>query len=68
MSDKKVKVRVILDQGDHAIDDVLTLSAEEAKVAVAAGWADDHPEAVKYAESLGKTAKAVPANDDGGTE
>lgn len=65
MSDKKVKVRVILDQGEHTIDDVLTLSAEAAKVAVEAGWADDHPEAVKYAESLGKPAKADPANDEG---
>jgi hypothetical protein len=54
----KVKVRVIVDQGDHSIDDVLSLSSHDAKAAVAAGWADDNPSAVKYAEGIKKAADA----------
>lgn len=56
MSNSNTKVRVIVDYGDHAINDVVTLSADEAKAAVAAGWADSHPDAVKYAEGLKKAA------------
>jgi hypothetical protein len=51
---KGVKVRVIADHPDHAINDVPTLPADDAKAAVEAGWADDHPAAVAYAESLAK--------------
>ena len=51
---KGTKVRVLSDQGEHKVDDVITLPADEAKAAVAAGWADDHPSAVKYAEGLKK--------------
>ena len=52
MSEKSTKVRVLSDQGDHKINDVLALPADEAKAAVTAGWADDNPAAVKYAEGL----------------
>ena len=51
---KKTKVRVIIDHAEHRIDDVVALLPEDAAAAVAAGWADDHPAAVKYAESLTK--------------
>lgn len=52
----KTKVRVLADHDDHKANDVLSLSAAEAKIAVAAGWADDNPAAVKYAEGLKKAA------------
>lgn len=65
MSDKKIKARVIAQHADHEIDDVITLTETEAKSAAAEGWADAHPDAVKYAESLGKPAKAPAANDEG---
>jgi hypothetical protein len=58
---KGTKVRVLSDQGEHKVDDVISLPADEAKAAVAAGWADDHPSAVKYAEGLKKSA---PAGDE----
>ena len=54
----KTKVRVIVDQGRHKVNDVVSLAPDEAKAAVAAGWADDHPSAVKYAEGLKKHAPA----------
>lgn len=53
---KKVKVRVIADHGEHAINDTPSLSPDEAKAAEAAGWADSAPAAVKYAEGLKKAA------------
>lgn len=56
MSEKSTKVRVLSDQGDHKINDVLALPADEAKAAVAAGWADDNLAAVKYAEGLNAPA------------
>jgi hypothetical protein len=59
---KTVKVRVIADQGDYVINDVLSLKADDAAAAVAAGWADDHPSAVKYAERLKKAADANAAD------
>lgn len=55
------KLRVLAATGEHQPNDVITLSDAEAKAAVAAGWADDAPEAVKYAESL--KAPAAPAAD-----
>jgi hypothetical protein len=47
-----VKVRILCAQGGWKPDDVAELPADEAAAAVAAGWADDHPEAVAFAESL----------------
>lgn len=64
MSDKKIKARVIAQHADHDVDDVITLTEAEAKAAEAEGWADSNAAAVKYAESLGRPAKA-PANDEG---
>lgn len=55
---KNAKVSVIVDQGGHKVNDVVSLAPDEAKAAVAAGWADDHPSAVKYAEGLKKPAPA----------
>lgn len=70
MSDKKtppagdVKVRVIAEHGGHKINDVLTLSADEAQVAKDNGWGDPSPAAVAYAESLTNPATdAAPAAD-----
>lgn len=59
-ADKTTKVRVIADTADHRINDVLTLDAAAAKAAVAAGWADDDPAAVAYAEGLGQPDDAGP--------
>lgn len=47
---KGVKVRVLVDHAGHKCDDVVTLSADEAKAAAEAGWADAHPSAVAFAE------------------
>ena len=47
---KGVKVRVLVDHLDHKCDDVVTLSADDAKAAEAAGWADATPAAVAFAE------------------
>lgn len=59
---EKTKVRVLLD-GDHGkINDVVALSADEAKAAVAAGWADATPAAVTYAEK-NPNPKAEAAQD-----
>ena len=44
------KVRVLIDTADYKINDTPILSDEEAAAAVAGGWADDSPAAVKYAE------------------
>lgn len=49
---KFTKARVIADHGDHKVNDVVKLDAADLKAAVAAGWADPHPSAVAYAESL----------------
>lgn len=55
---KTKKVRVIADHPGHAINAVLTLPADEAGEAVAAGWADDSPAAVAYAESIAPDEKS----------
>jgi hypothetical protein len=47
---KPVKVRVLVDHQGHKCDDVVTLSADDAEAAAAAGWADAHPSAVAFAE------------------
>lgn len=47
-----VKVRVLVDHRDYAVNEVAELTAEEAAAAVKEGWADDTPAAVAYAESL----------------
>lgn len=46
-----VEVRVLHDHLDHRANDVATLSAHDAEVAVKAGWADADPDAVAYAKS-----------------
>lgn len=67
MSDKTakpagaVKVRVIADHADHKINDVVTMTADDAKTAVAAGWADADPAAVAYAESIAPAPADEPA-------
>lgn len=53
---KQTKVRVIADQGEFKINDVIAMDEAEAAAAVAAGWADSSADAVKYGESLGKPA------------
>lgn len=63
MSDKKIKARVIAQHADHDVDDVISLTAEEAKAAETEGWADSNPAAVKYAESLGRPSKVTPADE-----
>lgn len=46
----KVKARVLVD-GDHGkINDIVSLTPEQAEAAVAAGWADTSPAAVAYAK------------------
>lgn len=47
----EVEVRVLVDTLDHKVDDVITLTAEEAVAARAAGWADPDPAAVAFAKS-----------------
>lgn len=54
----KRKVRVIAEHGGHKIDEVLALAPAAAKAAVEGGWADDHPDAVKYAERRHTKAEA----------
>ena len=44
------KVRVLVVTADYKINDTPILPDDEAVAAVAAGWADDSPAAVKYAE------------------
>jgi membrane protein involved in colicin uptake len=51
---KFTKARVISDHGEHRVDDVVKLAAEDLKAAVAGGWADPHPSAVAHAEGLAK--------------
>jgi hypothetical protein len=60
---KPVEARVIIDHGEHKIDDVITGPAAEA--AVAGGHADDHPSAVAYAKKLArrKAREAADAED-----
>ncbi len=55
------KLRILAATGVHQPNDVIMLSDAEAKAAVAAGWADDAPEAVKYAEGLILPAPSAPA-------
>jgi len=45
----KVPVRVLMDVGEHAANDVIMLSRKAADAAQAEGWADADPEAVKAA-------------------
>lgn len=47
-----VKVRILTNCAFGQVDTVQTLSAEDAQQAVAAGLADDNPDAVAYAETL----------------
>ncbi len=47
-----VKVRVLTTCSLGQANEVIELSAEEAKAAVGAGLADDNPDAVAYAETL----------------
>ncbi len=54
-----VKVRVIADYSSFQINDVVTMNADEAAAAVADGWADDHPSAVAYAESIALPAEVT---------
>lgn len=60
---KPVEARVILDHGEHKIDDLI--AGAEAEAAVAAGHADDHPSAVAYAKKLArrKSREAADAED-----
>ena len=53
-----VEVRVIAFNGEHPVNSVISLPADEAAAAVAGGWADDHPSAVAYAKSLAGDAPA----------
>lgn len=55
------KLRVLVATGEHQPDDVISLAEAAAKTAVAEGWADDTPEAVKYAEGLAAAATAEAA-------
>lgn len=57
MAKKTVPVRVISAHADFSIDQVVNIDAAQVDGAVAAGWADPHPDAVAYARSLpGSTA------------
>lgn len=47
-----IEARILLDQGDWRVNDVALLTASELKVGIAAGWADNHPDAIAYARSL----------------
>lgn len=47
---EKAEARVLVATDDYAVDDIITGKA--ADVAVAAGWADDHPSAVAYAKNV----------------
>lgn len=47
-----VRVRVLTDCWLGRCDDVVELPASDAAVAVEAGVADDHPDAVAHAETL----------------
>ena len=58
---KKVAVRLLVDTVDHSCNDVIELSSADAAVAVAEGWADDHPSAVAYARKLAKAAAPADA-------
>jgi hypothetical protein len=60
---KTVEARVILDHGDHRIDDIIT--GAEAEAAIDAGHADGAPAAVAYAKKLArrKAREAADAED-----
>ncbi len=48
----KIRARVLLDCSYGRANDVVELTAAEIESARSAGAVDDHPDAVKYAESL----------------
>jgi len=49
---RAVTVRVLADYGEHRADAVIDLPEAAAAAAVAAGWADASPAAVKYARKV----------------
>src|SRR3546814_593159 len=49
---KPVEVRILVDHQDYQVNQVVKLPADELPAAKDAGWADDHPAAVKYAKTL----------------
>lgn len=49
---KTTEVRILVDHQDYRVNQVVKLPADEVAAAKDAGWADDHPAAVKYAKSL----------------
>jgi hypothetical protein len=56
------KARVLVDHGEHKVDDLIAGAAAEH--AVAHGLADNHPSAVKYAEKLARQKKRAAGGDD----
>ena len=54
-----VKVRILYDAAGFSAGELATLSSDEAAAAVAAGWADDHADAIKYAEGVANRKAAL---------
>lgn len=57
---KTVKVRMLVDHGDHKCGRLAVFDADTAKQLVRDGVADDNKAAVAYAEKLEKTEPAAP--------
>lgn len=55
-----VKIRMLADRGELKCGRLAVVDAETAKALVADGSADDHPDAVAYAESLEPADPAPP--------
>jgi hypothetical protein len=59
----EVKARVLVDHGEHKVDEII--SGAEAEAAIAAGHADGDPGAVAYAQKLARRkARAASGDDD----
>lgn len=52
-----VKVRIIGEHPDHAVNDVVKMAPEAVEAAEKAGWADSDKAAVAYAEGLKRASR-----------
>ena len=55
----QIEARVLLDSSWGSVNDVITVTKEEADAGVAAGEIDIHPDAVAYAKSLAADQQAA---------
>lgn len=54
---KQVRVRILARKNGHEVNDLATMSADEARAAEKGGWADSSAAAVKHAAALPQNAK-----------